>query len=721
MAPMSSSQRAQRAGALLLVLVVIPGILSISAFLQDTPVREGEPAPRTVISPDLIRIPDAEATERERRSAAEAVDPVLVDDEVARGEIVQDVRDAFARVRDARSPDEDDEVPSADEQIEALTERIDALPDDGIELLVRLSDAELDAVRADTVEIAQQLARLEVREEDIDGVIDEQLRSELVVRAFPPEVPERVVTPLIRASARPTVAIDEAATEEAREEAAEEVEEVSRTFVGGTPIVNAGEVVDPMQMEALRARGLEGAAPWEWLARALALSVVALLAVGFYLRAYRPGVWQSSRRVLLLAVLLTAFTGFVEALALLTPQPTEGWLYLVPAGAVAMLATILFDPPVGVLSALPITAIVAFILPGEPGVIVFTALSAVASVPLVSRLSARGDLRKAALYSTLIYTVLAGALALVFEGPWLVAAAAGLLGGIAVAVIVNGSLPFLESVFGILTATSLLDLQDRNHPLLRELERKALGSYNHSIQVAMMVERACREIGADSLLGSVAALYHDIGKVRRPYFFVENQFGVGNPHDDLPPEASAEIIQRHVTDGLELARSSRLPPEVVEGIATHHGTTLVAFFYRKAVAAAQPGEEVDETPYRYPGRKPSTKELAVLMLADCCEGAARAAAQHDRNLTSEHLEDIVRGLIADRIDDGQLDEADLTFRELAIVERSFIEALVGVYHPRIAYPSLVSATTERDRKEVARPASAGEVDDGPGQTSPPQP
>ncbi len=687
MAPLSGSERAQRLGALVLVLLVVPGILSVAAFLQDTPIREGEPSPRTVISPDLIRIPDPEATERERRAAADAVDEVLVDDDEARREMVQEVRDAFARVRDARAAEGDDE-PSPEEQREALADRLDALDEEGVDLLVSLDDGELDAVRDDTVEMVQQLARQEIREGETDEALDAQLRGELVVRALPERIAEEVVEPLIRDAARPTVMVDDAATAERREAAADEVGEVVRTFVGGTPIVTAGEVVDEIQMEALRARGLEGAEPWQWMLRALGLAGAAALAVGFYLRSYRQRVWGSARKVLLLAVLLTAFTGIVEAIALLAPAPTGGWLYLVPAGAVAMLATILFDPPVGVLSALPMTAVVAFIAPGEPGVIVFTALSAVASVPLVSRLSARGDLRKAALRSTLLYVALATALAAVFEGPWAVAAAAGLLGGVGGAIIVNGSLPFLESVFGVLTATSLLDLQDRNHPLLRELEQKALGSYNHSIQVATMVERACRAIGADSLLGSVAALYHDIGKVRRPYFFVENQFGVGNPHDDLPPETSAEIIQRHVTDGIEMARSSRLPAEIVDGIATHHGTTLVTYFYRQAVNSAADGEEVDEATYRYKGRKPSTKELAVLMLADCCEGAARAAAQHDRNLTREDLERIVRGLIGDRIDDGQLDEANLTFAELTIVEESFIEALVGVYHPRIAYPTL---------------------------------
>lgn len=674
--------------ALLLAAVCAPALMSVPAFLQETPIRESEPSPRTVFSPSPVQIVDTEATERERRAAMEEVPPVLVDDDEARAAIVQDVRDVFSRVFDARLTDSDGRRPSVAEQVDALSERIDEIPSDGLRLLVRLSDEALSGVQDETVEIAQQIAREPIRGDRVDAVVDRELRSELPVRSFPGNVAEEVVEPLLRAAARPTVRVDEQATTEARRTAAEEVDDVRRTFVAGSPIVTAGQVVDNIQMQALRARGLEGADPWQRVARAAAIAAAAAAAVAFYLRAYRRRMWSSARQLLLLSVLYVLFTATTLAVAMLAPHPVEGWLYLLPVGATAMLATILFDPPIGVLATVPMVAVVAFVIPNQTGLIVFTVLASLASVPLVSRLSARGDLRRAAWRSTLIYGVLAAGLAAVFDGPIVVAGAAGLLNGVITAVIVNGSLPFLESVFGVLTATSLLDLQDRNHPLLRELEQKALGSYNHSIMVSTMVERACRSIGADSLLGSVAALYHDIGKVRRPYFFVENQFGVANPHDDLPPEASAEIIQRHVTDGIEMARSSRLPSEVVEGIATHHGTTLVSYFYRQAANSAPLGTTVDETPYRYKGRKPASKEMAVLMLADCCEGASRAAALHDRNLTRDALEGIVRGLVADRVEDGQLDQANLTFRELKTVEESFIETLVGVYHPRIAYPKL---------------------------------
>ncbi|HVL99106.1 MAG TPA: HDIG domain-containing protein [Egibacteraceae bacterium] len=664
----------------------MPALLGVSEFLQDTPIRVGEPSPRTVVAPDTIRVADPDATARAKREAAEAVAPVFLDDEDAKAAIVEQVSDVFARAAAAREAGGDERAPTRGEQIEALRDRLPMLDEEGLTLLVGLSDEQLARVAAESTQIAQQFARQSITEDSVTALADEELPTELVVRPFPDGVAEAVVDPVIRDALRPTVRLDESATAEARRQAANDVADVERSYLGGSVIVSAGEVVDSVQFAALQRRGLEGREPWGSLLRGLLLSTLLTVAVATYLRAYRPHVWRSGKRLLLLAVLAVMFAAALQGVVL--TAPSSGWLYAVPAGAVTMLATILFDPPVGVLATVPLTALVAFTVPGEPGLAAFAAVAGLGSVPLVSRLSARGDLRRAAWQSTLGYTGLAGTFALIFSTPegLPTAMAAGLLNGVMTAVILNGSLPFLESVFGVLTATSLLDLADRNHPLLRELEQKALGSYNHSIMVSTLVERAARRIGADSLLASVAALYHDIGKVARPYFFVENQYGIPNPHDGLDPAASAIIIQRHVTDGLEMARTYRLPAEVVEGIATHHGTTRVGYFYQQALNQASNGQEIDEQHFRYKGRKPSTKEMAILMLADCCEGASRAAALTNRNLSREDLADIVHNLVAERVDDGQLDEASLTFRELATVQDTFIETLVGVYHPRIAYP-----------------------------------
>ena len=677
-----------RVVALLLALIGVPAALSISVFLMEAPIRVGQPSPRTIVAPDLVRVADPEATSRARRDAVAAVEPVLVDDPTAKAAIVQRVRDAFDAVWAARQPDDEGQRATLAEQEAALTEPLSFLSPTGIRLLTRLSDTQLERVDDESYQIAQQLARMRIGPADVESVRERTVPNEIAVRSFPPRVAENVITPLLRESLQATVRVDEAATADAREEAAAQVAEVTKQFPAGAVIVAAGEVVEPVQYAALEQRGLQGSEPWGDVLRALGLALVLTGAVSAYLRTYRPTVWHATRRVVLLSVLFVGFSLFLEGVGLLAPSEASGWHYLAPAGAVAMLATMLIDPPVGILSVVPVTALVAFEAQGESGVIAFAAVASLISVPLVSRLSARGDLRRAAWRSTLAYVVLAAVFAGIFDGPAAVpvAALAGLGNGVLTTMLVATGLPYLESLFGVITATGLLDLADRNHPLLRELEQKALGSYNHSIMVSTMCERACRAIGADALLAGVAALYHDIGKVRRPYFFVENQFGVANPHDELEPSVSAVIIQEHVTDGITMAKTHRLPPEIVEGIATHHGTTLVSYFYRKALQEATPEQLVDDDHFRYKGRKPSSREMAVLMLADCCEGASRAAAQHNRNLSQAELEVIVRTLVAERVDDGQLDESALTFRDLAVITDSFISTLVGVYHPRILYP-----------------------------------
>lgn len=712
MAPLAGSDWGQRALAAALVFIGIPAILSISAFWQEAPIRVGEPSPRTVLAPDPIRVQDPETTERERRNAAASVESVLVPDNEARAAIVQSVDDTFARIEKAREPGsgETKQVLSADEQVASLIDQLDLGPSP-IRALVELDDEELIIARAQAVELAQDLAQRDFTEAEIQQTVD-RIDSLLAVRSFPDDVGESAVKPILVEALEPTVRVDEEATAAQREAAAAAVAPLEKSFAPGAPIVQVGDVVTEVQMSALHARGLEGADPWLTAGRALALTAVIAGSLGFYLRSYRRETWATARLVLLLAVLYTLFALTLQAVVLLTSS-SGPLVYLLPAGAFVMLATILFDPPVGVLFTIPITTTVAFMTPARPGLTAFAALSCLASVPLVSRLSARGALRRAAWHSTLAYGVFAGVLAAVFAEPADVgyAALAGLGAGILSAVIVNATLPFLESVFGVLTATSLLDLADRNHPLLRDLEQKALGSYNHSVEVSKMTERAARAVDADSLLVSVAALYHDIGKVQRPYFFVENQFGIDNPHENLEPEVSARIIKEHVTDGIQIARSYRMPAEIVEGIRTHHGTTLVGYFFRKAANAAPEGTTVDERPYRYEGKKPASKEMAILMLADCCEGATRAAALADRNLTREAIAGIVTGLIDDRVEDGQLDEANITFRELRTVRESFIESLCYVYHPRITYPELrprsttvgmQNATANGDGYRVAR-------------------
>ncbi len=718
----------QRIAAVVLLLVVIPVMVALSSVSEAAPVRSGEPSPRTVVASEVINLVDVEATELAKRTASESVGPVRVVDEEAQATVVAAVREIFQSIEEARRPrpgptpapavdsegnpapsDPSTREPTREEQLAALRDELVVLGDDALLALIDLDPLALNLVEAETVEIAQNLARSRISAEELSRVVSEQLRSELAVRDFPGEVGQLVVRPLIESVMQPTVTVDPDATAAARQRAADAVADVVQSWRSGDVIVRSGEVVTPLQSQALSQLGLEGTDPWRAFGTAMLAMAVVVVAASAYLRAMQPLLFASGRKVLLLASLVAGFAAVTVGVDVLAETAGRAWWYLVPGGALAMLGALLASPIVGLALLVPAVVLVLMLAPDQTAAAVFVAGAVMGSVPLVTDLSSRGDLRRATLRGFLGYPLLALALEIAFasgESP-VVAILAGLGNGVLTAMLVQGVLPFLESTFRLPTVTALLDLADRNHPLLRELEQKALGSYNHSVMVASLVERACRQIGANPLLGSVAALYHDIGKVRQPHFFIENQQGIANPHDELEPRISAVIIQNHVVDGVEMAREYKLPPEVVAAIGSHHGTMLVSYFYNKALRdAGGDVEAVDEQEFRYSGHKPRRKEAAILFIADSSEAATRAAAMKKGTLPREEIEQTVDKLIQERLDDNQFDNTDLTFHELTTVRNSIVEALVGVYHPRIDYPQGELPAAARARRDAAAASSA---------------
>ncbi|RSD22741.1 HD family phosphohydrolase [Mesobacillus subterraneus] len=258
---------------------------------------------------------------------------------------------------------------------------------------------------------------------------------------------------------------------------------------------------------------------------------------------------------------------------------------------------------------------------------------------------------------------------------------AAFISGIVSAVLTIGLLPFFEAGFGILSTLRLIELSNPNHPLLRKILTEAPGTYHHSVMVANLSEAACEAIGANGLLARVGCYYHDIGKTKRPQFFIENQINMDNPHDKLPALTSKNIIIAHAVDGAEMLRKHRMPKEIVDIAEQHHGTTLLKFFYHKA---KQSGQEVKEEDFRYPGPKPQTKESAVIGIADSVEAAVRSMAHP----THEQIENLVHNIIGDRLQDGQLTECDITLKELDTVADTLCETLKGIFHSRIEYPEM---------------------------------
>ncbi len=258
-----------------------------------------------------------------------------------------------------------------------------------------------------------------------------------------------------------------------------------------------------------------------------------------------------------------------------------------------------------------------------------------------------------------------------------------MLNGLFCAVLTIGTLPIWENIFKIVTPLKLLELSNPNQVLLKRLLLEAPGTYHHSIIVGNLSERAAEAIGADPLLARVGAYYHDIGKLKRPYFFKENQLGMDNPHDKLKPNMSTLIITNHTKDGIALAKEYNIPEEIIDIIAQHHGDTTVSYFYHKALKENE-SKEVNIEDFRYPGPKPKTREAAIVMLADSTEAAVRSLKEP----TKKNIEEMIRNIIKGKLQDGQLEECNLTLKDLNTIANAFSTIMMGIFHERIEYPNL---------------------------------
>jgi putative nucleotidyltransferase with HDIG domain len=437
------------------------------------------------------------------------------------------------------------------------------------------------------------------------------------------------------------------------------------------------------------------------LAGGLLFAVVAVGALAGYLWGFRRRLLTQPATLVIAGSMMAAA---VIACAALSMVPGADYV-IVPTAAITIAA--LADSGLAVVCT-GVLALVGGILAGSDLVTALVAFfGGLAGVVGVSRLSNRYDVVRVGLLVGLVNLVTLLGLD-VLDGSILSAAPVwhqlfwSFVDGGFAAMLAVGLTPFLEAPFGLVTAMRLIELTNPNQPLLRKLLVEAPGTYQHSVMVGNLAEAASEAVGGNSLLARVGAIYHDVGKLKRPYFFIDNQFGAENPHDKLSPSLSALIIASHVRDGVELAREHGVPARVRDFIQQHHGTTVIRYFYEKA-RDLDTGEGVLEEDFRYDGPRPQSKEAAIVMLADACEATSRTL----KNPTPEAIEQVVRGIIKDRLTDGQLDEADLTLKDLDVIARTFTRILTGVFHERIEYPDRVLKEMERSRRSAHANGSLG--------------
>lgn len=497
------------------------------------------------------------------------------------------------------------------------------------------------------------------------------------------------------------VFIDEDATQEERQKAADAVEPVM--YKKGQNIVQAGEVVTAQQLALLSNLGLlEDTQVDTGMYIGMAVLVLLMYAILLmYLYQFERNLLRQPKFILLLSVILLLQT----ALGLVLKQIN---IYLIPVQMATILIAMLLKHRLA-LTVNIISGVIAGILStGNDGIltasmfhILLMSLFGGAAAVYLSRRSVRRSVLLYAGFGVAVVNFLtmlsAGVLTSTNMQSTFISAAYGAGGGLLSAVLAVGVMPLMENGFNLVTPQVLLELSMPTQPLLRLLQTEAPGTHQHSLMVANLAEAAADRVGADALLCRVGAYYHDVGKTRRPIFFKENQIDQPNPHDGMDPAVSAAIISAHVTDGMALADQYKLPQEVKDMIEQHHGDSVIAYFYYAAKKKAdEEGRSIDIHDYSYHGRKPQTKEAAILMMADTVEAATRTLKERTR----ENMTQMIRKLVRDKFDSGELNESPITFRELNEISDAFVRTLMGIYHERIEYPNLDALKKESAAAEL---------------------
>jgi putative nucleotidyltransferase with HDIG domain len=739
----------------------------------------GTPAPENIKAPYDLDVVDEETTAKVRDEAVSQVRRVFDFDALLGDKASQRIGRAFTWMRqqlDAANPEgrpararEDEVVASGrtelerqlgvtlrNEELAALKAvRFGADAEVALKRLVLLGQSEPIVVNRATLDVERERGFTMQRVPsdghpsriitDTDSITDlETARARLAARAahlLPEAFPEmsaglrNQVTSIAVRLLEPNLSLNRAETELQRADARVAVKPVNIAIKKGEMIIRDGERLTRrhlMILEALRQNSHNSTMLLVGCGGTVLLLVLAVIAGRFASGYGRHSFELKARDLLFLAVMFvlglgTARIWLAVARVLhdsLPRLPLEAFLFSLPAAAGAMVVRLVLRAEVALLFALTSSLMLGLLADGDRMLSIYALAGAVAGTTTIRTISARSDLLRAGAWvgvtqvGTAIGIQLFAATDQISGYLWPLPAA--FASGIVAAVLALSLTPVIEWAFNYTTDLKLLELANLNHPALKELIVQAPGSYHHSIIVGALVEAAAESVGANPLLARVMAYYHDLGKGCNPGYFIENQRTGHNPHDKLKPSMSAMIIRRHVTDGIDLAKRHGLGEQILAGIAQHHGNTLIHFFYHKAKEQADDDQIVNEADYRYPGQKPQTREAALVMLGDSIEAASRSLADP----TSARLQGLVNRIISHKFTDGQLEECDLTLRDLHTIAKSFSRVLNSIYHHRLEYPDILKDITGNAGKKQhgdtdTKPSKRAEGPDGSTEDDPP--
>lgn len=670
------------ATALLSFLILVAPFSSQQSALQ---LQEGDVAGQDVLAPYTLSYQSEVLTTQQREEAANQVAPIYgpPDANVARDQLEQ-LRLALDFINTVRQ----DSFASLDQKINDLSAlQHVALSQEMAQNILLLDDSAWQNVQQETIVVLEQVMRSSIRQNRL-----EEARSGIpaLVSLSISENQAAIVAELAAAFVAPNSFYSEELSEEARQEASAAVQPVGRTYLSNEVIVQRGQVISEADLEALAEFGLvQPEARWQDFFSAATIVVAGFALAALYLR-FRPRLAADLRTLALVSVLFLLFL----LAARLTILDRTVMPYIFPVAGFGLLVATLFSSQAAMVFVFVLSLLAAFNLPNAFDLTLYYFVGSLFGVLLLKR----AQRVMAYFWAGAAVTIASIAVLLAYRFPLASTDLLGILtliGAAALNGFISASLTivlqlFLAQWLGLTTTIQLLELARPDHPLLQFILRNAPGTYQHSLLIANLSEQAAEAIGADALLTRVGSLYHDAGKARQPHYFIENQVpGSKNPHDALSPKESAKMILQHVPDGLKLAAKFRLPRRIRDFIAEHHGTLLTRYQYAKALEAAGGDEKkVDIKDYRYEGPRPQSRETALVMLADGCEARTRA----ERPKTREDLRALVKGVIDNRLAQEQLDETELTMKDLKAILEVYVSGLRGVYHPRLIYPELDETT-----------------------------
>lgn len=677
----------------LIIILSVTFILSIHFIPSKIVLKEGDVAPKDIAAPQTLEFVDSRATQKLKEEAAKSIREVYNLSLASIEYSEEELNGFFNDIRQMRNKYHDND--SYHLEIETSQESLsnDVLKENMLHMnekyslaleemtflnLIRMDPSSLEEIEQNIRLSLRKIMQQGIKEGDIEEARKQMIREISETSTNPYQA--MIASDIGQNFLKPSLFLDTSATETKKQEAIAAVRDVKSIIRKDQIIIRKGEIATTEHIEKLEALGLQN--PTLHVQNIFGLffiNALLIFLVGLYIHTFHKRIYQDTNKLILLGMIYV----FMIFIAKMVGQISG---YLIPVAFASMLIAITIDTSLAFWMTFVMSLNIGFIFWGEIDYVIVALIGGLISIFSIRKATQRSSLTRAGFLIALINIISISSLGLIHRtssqtilenNMW------GGLNGIISAILTLGILPFLEGFFDITSSFRLMELSNPNQPLLKQLLLEAPGTYHHSVIVGNLAETAAEEIGANSLLARVGAYYHDIGKLKRPYFFAENQEAYKNTHDDMEPSLSALVIASHVKDGVELAKKYKYPKAIIDIINQHHGTGLISYFFHRALQSnGAKSYPVNEENYRYSGPKPTSKEAGIILLADMLEAEARTL----NSPTSSRIKNLTQNVVNRSVENGQLDDCNLTLKDLDKIKEVFSRILTGMFHNRLEYP-----------------------------------